>query len=124
MMVLWLLMIRGISIEFRNHIESQAWCPIWDAGFAISSLLLAVFFGAALGNVVRGVPLDGSGDFFLPLWTNSCRSRARILDWYTILVALLAAATLTCMVPCGWSTRRKANLTSAPVVWRVGAGGW
>jgi cytochrome d ubiquinol oxidase subunit II len=96
MMVLWLLMIRGISIEFRNHVDNAAWKPFWDAGFAISSVLLAIFFGAALGNVVRGVPLDQAGEFFLPLWTNfEPGADPGILDWYTILVGLLALATLT-----------------------------
>src|SRR5881396_3874440 len=70
MMVLWLLILRGISIEFRSHIKSAVWDPLWDFLFCTSSLLLAVFFGAALGNVVRGVPLDASGYFFEPLWTN------------------------------------------------------
>src|SRR5712691_1159902 len=70
MMVLWLLILRGISIEFRNHIESHIWTPLWDVVFAGASALLTIFFGAALGNVVRGAPLDASGDFFLPLWTN------------------------------------------------------
>ena len=70
MIVLWLLILRGISIEFRNHIDSIVWHPLWDAVFAGSSALLAIFFGAALGNVVRGVPLDSAGEFFLPLWTD------------------------------------------------------
>lgn len=95
MMVLWLLMVRGISIEFRNHIDSPTWKPLWDAGFAFGSILLAIFFGAALGNVVRGVPLDAAGDFFLPLWTNFAPGAdPGILDWYTILVGVLAFATL------------------------------
>src|ERR1700756_2303416 len=82
MIVLWLLILRGISIEFRNHIESLVWHPLWDAVFSIASLLLAIFFGAALGNVVRGVPLDPSGYFFLPLWTDFFIGRdAGILDW-------------------------------------------
>src|SRR6266478_489395 len=55
MMVLWLLMLRGISIEFRSHVESPVWQSLWDAGFGVSSALLAIFFGTALGNVVRGV---------------------------------------------------------------------
>jgi len=58
-------------------------------------LLLAVFFGAALGNVVRGVPLDSSGYFFEPLWTNfRLGDDTGILDWYTILVGVLALLSL------------------------------
>jgi cytochrome d ubiquinol oxidase subunit II len=58
-------------------------------------LLLAFFFGAALGNVVRGVPLDSSGYFFEPLWTNfRLGDETGILDWYTILVGVLALLAL------------------------------
>ena len=96
MIVLWLLILRGISIEFRNHIESPVWQPLWDVVFAGSSAVLAIFFGAALGNVVRGVPLDRAGDFFLPLWTDfAAGPEAGILDWYTILVAVAALLSLT-----------------------------
>jgi cytochrome d ubiquinol oxidase subunit II len=95
MMVLWLLILRGTAIEFRNHIESPVWIPLWDFLFSASSLLLAVFFGAALGNVVRGVPLDESGYFFEPLWTNFRLSdHTGILDWYTILVGVTALLVL------------------------------
>jgi cytochrome d ubiquinol oxidase subunit II len=95
MIVLWLLILRGISIEFRDHIRSAVWDPFWDFLFCASSLLLCVFFGVALGNVVRGVPLDASGYFFEPLWTNfQLGERIGILDWYTILVGLLALAAL------------------------------
>ncbi len=96
MMVLWLLILRGISIEFRNHLESPVWAPLWDVLFCISSLLLAVFYGAALGNVVRGVPLDARGYFFEPLWTNfRLGPETGILDWYTILIGLAAFFALT-----------------------------
>src|ERR1700693_2551727 len=47
MMVLWLLVLRGIGIEFRNHIDSRVWQPFWDAVFCGASALLAIFFGAA-----------------------------------------------------------------------------
>ncbi|HYW45580.1 MAG TPA: cytochrome d ubiquinol oxidase subunit II [Bryobacteraceae bacterium] len=96
MIVLWLLILRGISIEFRNHVQSLVWQPLWDAVFAGASALLAIFFGAALGNVVRGVPLDRSGEFFLPLWTDFTAGKdAGILDWYTVLVAVAALLALT-----------------------------
>src|SRR3984957_11679824 len=95
MIVLWLLILRGISIEFRNHESSEVWTQLWDFVFSAASLLLAVFYGAALGNVVRGVPLDASGYFFEPLWTNWRLSEATgILDWYTVLVGVCALAAL------------------------------
>jgi cytochrome d ubiquinol oxidase subunit II len=96
MMVLWLLILRGISIEFRNHVQSLVWQPLWDAVFAGASALLAIFFGAALGNVVRGVPLNSGGEFFLPLWTDMLPGKdPGILDWYTILIAVAALVALT-----------------------------
>ena len=97
MVVLWLLILRGIAIEFREHVQSLVWQPLWDAVFGLASALLAIFFGAALGNVVRGVPLDRAGTFFLPLWTDFTIAKdagGGILDWYTVLVAVAALATL------------------------------
>ena len=95
-MVLWLLIIRGLSIELRGHIASPLWASFWDAMFFVGSALLAIFYGAALGNVVRGVPLNPDGYFFQPLWTDfSPFSRTPgILDWYTVLIGLLALTTL------------------------------
>ncbi len=95
MIVLWLLILRGISIEFRNHEGSEVWTQLWDFVFSGASLLLAVFYGAALGNVVRGVPIDASGYFFEPLWTNwRLGNETGILDWYTVLVGVTALAAL------------------------------
>src|SRR5215203_2714129 len=94
--VLWLLMIRGLSIELRGHIESPVWASFWDGMFFFGSSLLAVFYGVALGNVVRGVPIGEDGFFFQPLWTDFSPFSANpgILDWYTILTGLLALTTL------------------------------
>jgi cytochrome d ubiquinol oxidase subunit II len=97
MMVLWLLVFRAISIEFRSHLESAIWRPFWDVAFAGSSLLLAVFLGAALGNVVRGVPLGEDGFFFTPLWTSFhiAGDELGILDWYTVSVGVTSLLALT-----------------------------
>jgi cytochrome d ubiquinol oxidase subunit II len=95
MMVLWLLILRGTAVEFRNHIHSPIWIPFWDFVFSGASLLLAIFLGAALGNVVRGVPLDASGYFFEPLWTNwRLGEQTGILDWFTVLVGVQALLAL------------------------------
>ncbi len=95
-MVLWLLMIRGLAIELRAHINSPVWASFWDGMFFIGSALLAIFFGAAIGNVVRGVPLNEDGNFFEPLWTNFSpfNQNPGILDWYTVLMGFLALTTL------------------------------
>ena len=102
MIVLWLIILRGASIELRMHIEDRLWRSFFDGLFFLSSLLLAVFFGAALANVIRGVPLRADGYFFLPLWTNwRVGPEPGILDWYTIIggvVALVALATPRCAV--------------------------
>jgi cytochrome d ubiquinol oxidase subunit II len=96
MMVLWLLMLRGIGIELRAHMENPVWVGFFDLIFCASSVLLAIFFGAALGNVVRGVPLGPDGYFFEPLWTNfRVDANTGILDWYTVLTGVIALVTLT-----------------------------
>jgi len=96
MMVLWLLMLRGIGIELRAHMENPVWRGFFDFVFCVSSALLAIFFGAALGNVVRGVPLAADGYFFEPLWTNfRVGVNNGTLDWYTVLTGVIALVTLT-----------------------------
>jgi len=96
MIVLWLLILRGISLELRNHIEVGVWRALLDGLFGLSSLLLTIFFGAALANVIRGVPLQADGYFFLPLWTNWMPGvQPGILDWYTVIGGLVALVALT-----------------------------
>ena len=101
MMVLWLLMLRGIGIELGAHMENPVWRGFFDVVFCVSSILLCIFFGAALGNVVRGVPLGPDEYFFEPLWTNfgvhqnTVGTNNGILDWYTVLTGVIALVTLT-----------------------------
>jgi cytochrome d ubiquinol oxidase subunit II len=95
MLVLWLLILRGIAIEFCSHIAGPLWRPLWSNVFGLASAALAMVFGVALGNVVRGVPLDKSGYFFLPFWTNLYPSgQVGIIDWYTLLVGMASFLAL------------------------------
>src|ERR1035437_2375557 len=96
MIVLWLLVLRGVSIELRNHIEVGVWRALLDGVFGLSSALLTIFFGAALANVLRGVPLNADGYFFLPLWTNwQPGLHPGILDGYRVIGARVAVVPLT-----------------------------
>ncbi|WP_035359526.1 cytochrome d ubiquinol oxidase subunit II [Edaphobacter aggregans] len=93
--VLWLLMMRGLSIELRAHAHDKVFMTLFDATFSLSSAVLAVFFGAALANVIRGVPLGADDYFFLPLWTDwRTGPNPGILDWYTVLGGVLALLAL------------------------------
>ena len=104
--VLWLIIFRAIGLEFRSQFNFQMWKDIWDKAFGVSSLLLALFFGIALGNIVRGVNLGGVQNgistyeahyFFLPLWDSSFSPLSEtpgVIDWFTIIVGLITVVTL------------------------------
>jgi len=96
MIVLWLLIMRGLGVELRMHMEIGVWRAFFDGLFFVASLLLTVFYGAALANVIRGVPLGEDRYFFLPLWTNWRVGPAPgILDWYTVIGGVLALVALS-----------------------------
>src|ERR1700676_1957386 len=96
MIVLWLLIMRGVAIELRMQIAMGVWKSFFDGLFFFSSSLLAILYGAALANVVRGVPLQPDGYFFLPLWTNwRVGPHPGILDWYTVIGGVVALVALT-----------------------------
>jgi cytochrome d ubiquinol oxidase subunit II len=96
MLVLWLLVLRGLSIELRSHVQSPLWRQFWDVTLCLSSAAMALVLGAALGNVLRGVPIDASGTFMAPWFTNfRVRGEAGVLDWYTVLLGLFAVVALS-----------------------------
>ncbi len=128
MMVLWLLMLRGVGIELRAHMENPVWRGFFDVVFSGSSILLAIFFGAALGNVVRGVPLGPDQYFFEPLWTNFRVNRGvggtsnGILDWYTVLTGVIALVTLTAHGALYVAVKTEDELNQR--AWRVAVLAW
>ena len=94
-LVLWCVILRGVSIAVRSHLDNPLWRTFWDAVFALSSLLLALIFGVALGNLIRGVPLSSDGQFFAALWTTFMPGPTPgILDWFTVLMGALSVAIL------------------------------
>jgi len=129
-LVLWCLIGRGVAIEFRSHVEDALWRGFFDVVFAGASLLLAVLFGAALGNVLRGVPLDADGWFALPLFTDgTTRPPVGILDAYTVLVAVFAllalaghGANFLCWKTAGPVAERSRRLAGG--LWWTVAGLW
>jgi cytochrome d ubiquinol oxidase subunit II len=95
MLILWGLILRGISIEVGGHINDRQWQGFWDFVFVFSNFLLAILFGAAAGNLARGVPLDANGNFSMAFFTDfGVRGYVGLLDWYTVSVAVFAVVIL------------------------------
>jgi len=107
MMILWLLIFRAIGIELRHQINHPMWHAVWDKLFGISSFLLALFFGLAVGNIVRGVNLGGVINginsfephyFFLPLWNSTLspfEANLGVIDWFTLMLGLVGLVSIT-----------------------------
>lgn len=92
MLVLWLLLLRGIGIEFRHQIHHPLWEDAWDVVFSLASVLLALLFGIALGNVLHGVPFGADGQFQ--------GTFALLLNGFAILGGALSVATLAMHGAC------------------------
>jgi cytochrome d ubiquinol oxidase subunit II len=78
------LMFRAVSLEFRGKVESPGWRKAWDWAFGLGSLLPAILFGVAFGNVMRGVPIDAEG-----MYTGGFFG---LLNPYAVLVGVLSLA--------------------------------
>jgi cytochrome d ubiquinol oxidase subunit II len=106
-LILWLLIFRAIGLELRGHLNNLMWRAIWDASFGIASLLLALFFALAVGNIVRGVNLGEVVNgvsayepqyFLLPLWNPTLNPLAEslgIIDWFTLMLGAIGVVSLT-----------------------------
>jgi cytochrome d ubiquinol oxidase subunit II len=95
MFVLWLFIVRGIAVSSRSQQDNPLWREFWDTAFSVSSGLLAIVLGASLGNMVRGVPLDATGFFAIPLFTDFQPGvEPGIFDWYTTLVGVFTLCVL------------------------------
>ena len=95
MALVWLLILRGIAIEFRNQIQNAVWERLWDVVFSASSTLVVISFGAALGNRgPRRAPRSVGPFLSCVLEQFPIGPDAGILDGYTPLVAASAFLTL------------------------------
>lgn len=92
MLVLFALIMRAISIEFRSKMESATWRRVWDTGFFVSSLLAPLLFGVAVGAVMVGVPVDGRG-IYTGAFIDILMPKAQPL--FPLLVGMLTTALFT-----------------------------
>ncbi len=81
MLVVLALVARAVSLEFRSQTPSQSWRATWDTVFSVASIVASLLFGVALGNILRGIPLDASGNYLGSFWT--------LLNPFALLIGVL-----------------------------------
>ncbi len=81
------LIFRAVSFEFHGAVDSPAWRRFWDWAFGLGSVLPALLFGVAVGNILRGLPIDGAGRF--------TGSFLGLLNPYALLVGALSLVLCT-----------------------------
>lgn len=69
MLILFALILRGVSFEFRGKVDNPTWIKVWDACIFIGSFLPALLFGVAFANIFQGIPIDGDGIYHGTLFT-------------------------------------------------------
>ncbi len=81
MLILFALILRGVSFEFRHQVENKAWKKMWDICIFVGSVVPAVLFGVAFANIFQGIPFDNQGVYHGNLFT--------LLNPYGLLGGLL-----------------------------------
>lgn len=113
MLVLFGLIVRAVSLEFRAH--DPKWARAWDVCFTVGSLLPALLLGVALGNVIAGIPMAANGDYAgVPL--------LGLLSPFTLVAGLLGlamclsagAAWVTLKAPAGSAVHKRAAKLRVP----------
>lgn len=84
MLLLFCLIFRAVSLEFRNKVKSPVWRRLWDYAFFGSSLTASLLFGIAAGNGIAGIPLDERGRY--------AGTFLQLIQPYPIAVGLLTVA--------------------------------
>lgn len=116
MLVLLGLIFRAVSIEYRNKVEDPRWVAAWDLAFSLGSILPALLYAVAVGNLLRGLQLDATGDYTGGFFA--------LLNPYSLMVGLVGFSmfalhgALYLAVKTGGDTQRKARLWAAQT-WQV-----
>ena len=115
MLVIFVLIARAVSLEFRSKEASASWRGLWDAVFSVSSIVAGLLFGVALGNILRGVPLDAAGNYTGSFWT--------LLNPYALMIGVLGLAMFAFHGALYIGLKSGGELASRARKW-AGGSGW
>jgi cytochrome d ubiquinol oxidase subunit II len=113
MLLLLGLILRAVSLEFRSKVEGPRWRTTWDVVFSISSAVAALLLGVALGNVLRGIPIDDRG--------NSTVTFLGLLNPYALVVGLMGLAMIATHGAVYVTLKAEDDLAARARRWALGA---
>ncbi len=113
MLLLFALIFRAVSLEFHHQVDSVAWRRFWDWSFGLGSLVPALLFGVAIGNVLRGLPIDADGALNVSLFA--------LLNPYSLLLGVLSLVMFTMHGAAYLAARTQGDLQARMARWTTGA---
>ncbi len=113
MLLLLALIFRAVSLEFRNQLESPGWRRVWDWAFGLGSVLPAILFGVAMGNILRGIPIEADGTANV--------SFLSLLNPYALLIGVLTLAMFTMHGAAFLAVKTEGDLQQRMARWASGA---
>jgi len=100
-------------LEFRGQVDSPAWRRVWDWAFGRGSLIPAILFGVAMGNVLRGIPIEADGTANVPF--------VSLLNPYALLIGVLNLAMFTMQGAAFLTVKTEGDLQQRMARWASGA---
>jgi cytochrome d ubiquinol oxidase subunit II len=107
------LIFRAVSLEFRGQVDSPSWRRSWDWAFGLGSLVPAILFGVAIGNVLRGLPVAADGSLDVSFFA--------LLNPYSLLVGALTLAMFVMHGAAFLGARTEGDLQQRMARWTTGA---
>ncbi len=106
-LVLVALIVRGVTFEYRGKRESQRWRSAWSWALTISSALIPLLLGVGLGDLLVGLPIDGSQEYTGTFW--NLLTPYGLMTGITWLVLCLAHGAAFLALKTTGDVRRRSN---------------
>ncbi len=113
MLLLLALIFRAVSLEFRGQVDCPRWRRAWDLAFGLGSLAPALLVGVAMGNVLRGIPLEADGTAVVPFLS--------LLNPYALLIGVLTLVMFTMHGAAFLTIKTEGDLQQRMARWTQGA---
>ena len=113
MLLLLTLIFRAVSLEFRGQVDGPGWRRVWDWAFGLGSLLPAILFGVAVGNILRGIPIEADGTANV--------SFLSLLNPYALLIGVLSLGMFTMHGAAFLAVKTEGDLQQRMARWVSGA---